>query len=125
MAERPWGPHEAWQEANFNKLPQKDFNGICTHLIHELDDSILKKWREQDKRGVAIGSDDPNFSSTAGDVIRTLCRNLIPDNELPWVSLDETGAPINPPRRTWDDSYMGAIAGAVTGEWAEYLDQLP
>jgi hypothetical protein len=44
---------------------------------------VLEKWRDQDRRAMRIGSDDPNFHYGIGMAVRNALRERLTDIELP------------------------------------------
>lgn len=118
--EEPRGAIETWSEANWARVPElvrKDVEGHLQHLLLKQAPEVLEKWRDQHKRGIRIGSDDPMFHLGVGMAIRNACRDQLTDGELPAVTLDHEGQPYgrlaNPPHdgsRNWDDHYFGVLA---------------
>lgn len=118
--ERPRGKIEIWSEANWARVPELVRNDVEQHVRHLLEEQVpdmLAKWRDQHKRGIQIGSDDPVFHLSVGMAIRNACREQLADGELPPVTVDHEGQPYgrlaNPPHNgslNWDDYYFGVLA---------------
>lgn len=116
--EQPRGKLEIWSEANWSRVPELVRKDVEGHLRAELEEhapEVLAKWRDQHKRGVRIGSDDPMFHFGVGMSVRNACRDQLLDEELPAVASDPDGKPY-PKHATmrivgnWDDFYFGVLA---------------
>lgn len=122
--EQPRGKLEIWSEANWAKVPElvrRDVEQHLSAILREQAPAVLEKWRDQHRRGMRIGSDDPMFHFGVGMAVRNACRDQLTDGELPAVTLDHEGQPYgrlaNPPdhgARNWDDYYFGVLA-AIAG----------
>jgi hypothetical protein len=114
--ERPRGALETWSEANWAKIPELVRNDVEQHLKEKLPLEVLTRWRDQHRRGMRIGSDDPFFHLGVGMAVRNACREQLTDMELPPVTVDHEGKPYQEAHPqlvgggNWDDYYFGVLA---------------
>lgn len=115
--EKPRGALEAWSEVNWERVPELIRRNVEEHVraaVHDEAPELLLKWRDQHRRRIRIGSDDPMFHFRAGMALRNLCREQLTDMELPPVKVDDKGKPYNcssnMPGGNWDDYYFGVLA---------------
>lgn len=111
---------EQWSEANWEKVPEGIRLDVERHLkaaILAQAPELLDKWRDQHRRGIEIGSDDPRFHLGLGMAVRNTCRECLTDDKLPAVTVDHKGEPYmrsgipgNDGARNWDDYYFGVLA---------------
>lgn len=81
---------------------------LKNELESEVDLPLLDKWRDQHKRGMRIGSDNPFFHMQPGMWIRNILRLEATEEHLPWVEYAGGRS-----YRNWDDFYMAALREAL------------
>jgi len=97
--------HEAWQIANWKRVPHLDQLRCTSVLWRMIPTTTIDKWVKQKAAGEAIGSDDFGFHySSMARAIRRELRAALPDNRLPAVVY-----PSGEIRHEWDDFYRGAL----------------
>lgn len=107
--EQPVDELDRWSEANWALVPETVRKDCEDHLLEVVPDEVLKKWIDQRRRGVSIGSDDPRFHLSVGMAVRNCLRDQLTDGELPEITRDHKGRPYGP-SRNWDDYYFGVLA---------------
>ena len=117
--ERPRGALEIWSEANWARLPDQIRNDVEQHLRDQVPAEVLDRWRDQHRRGMRIGSDDPAFHFGVAMAVRNACREQLTDMELPPVTVDHEGKAYGQRDAyvigdnaggNWDDYYFGVLA---------------
>lgn len=98
--------------ANWQRIPADIRQQIVLLVQSKAAVSQINHWRDQHRRGISIGSDDPLFHMSTGMAIRNACRGILVDDQLPFVKYDDGNEYQN-----WDDFYHGMLdelAGEVT-----------
>ena len=67
----------------------------------------MGRWRDQSRRGMRVGSDDPRFHFGVGMEVRNILRQAATDDVLP------TG--------NWDDYYYGAVERSYEKEETSHV----
>lgn len=110
LHERSMSNDERDSIARWNWIDSFSRSACRTHLrivFNRADNgSLLNKWINQLRRGVAIGSDNPHFHLSIGMSIRNELRRIIPDDKLPGGDNF----------KNWDYFYYGAINAMVLAE---------
>lgn len=109
--EKPLDDLDRWSIKNWNTIPEYQRKKCLDHLYNLMKDShSLKKWKDQAKRDMKIGSDDVMFHFHTGMFIRNTLRDVLLDSELPPIRVfDRSIQSIG----NWDDYYYGALDALV------------
>lgn len=89
---------------NWRRIPADVRRQVVSHIRDLASVEQLNTWRDQQARGMRIGSDDPWFHHGSGMAIRNACRKIILDDQLPPVKYEDGGHYQN-----WDDFYGGML----------------
>lgn len=106
MPERPPDRVERASRRNFDRLPEYVRERCVGHLHRRLlaeAPVMLLRWRDQQRRGAAVGGDDPRFHFGVGMAVRNCLREVVADAKMP--------------SGNWDDCYHGALSAACSLPW--------
>lgn len=109
--ERPIDDLEYWCCSNWENVHHLTRQACVNHLREVVPLEMITKWKEQYKRGISPGSDNPLFHMGEGMFLRNELRSILTDEYLPLVPTYPGGAPYG--ARNWDDYYIGALFDLV------------